>query len=119
MRKFFLPLAVMAALIRPTVTSTGTIFPSLMYSLIMSACGPPAARSARSRSPALKWQKPSCISATSHMVPFPAPGPPSTKTTLGLRGSVSWSVTVGAGATAFLYTLHGPASQKEPSPLAV
>ena len=50
--------------------------------------------------PADRWHQPSWFIASSHIVPLPAPGPPRTNTTLGLRrGSCSCTVILGAGAT--------------------
>jgi hypothetical protein len=57
-RNLPLPLAAIALFMSPTVTSTGIMRPSLRVLSIMSARGPPRARSSRSRSPADRCTKP-------------------------------------------------------------
>mmetsp|Transcript_91199 Transcript_91199/g.258228 ORF Transcript_91199/g.258228 Transcript_91199/m.258228 type:complete len:218 (+) Transcript_91199:214-867(+) len=67
-----------------TVTSEGTILPSLMQlSMSSPALEPDLWRSARRRSPALRWAKPNRSTIRVENVPLPQPGPPSTKTTSG------------------------------------
>jgi hypothetical protein len=122
MRKLHFPLfavsASMAFLSRPTVMVTGMILPLVWYSSIRAAFSLPDARSARRRSPALRCVQPSWFMASSHMVPFPAPGPPRTKTTFCppllavARGSLSWIVIEeGSGPTPFFaYTSHAAMS---------
>ena len=75
------PLLVIAFLNSRTVTSAGTIFPSRMKVLIISARGEPDSLSARSKSPALKWINPKSFTILAQLVPLPLPGPPRTKTT--------------------------------------
>ena len=73
----------MARLISATVTSTGTIWPSLMYWSIILPVSSPLLRASLSRSPADRWTKAKSRTMLAHCVPLPAPGPPSTKTTFG------------------------------------
>mmetsp|Transcript_7520 Transcript_7520/g.12778 ORF Transcript_7520/g.12778 Transcript_7520/m.12778 type:complete len:200 (+) Transcript_7520:1144-1743(+) len=82
-RKRLPPLASMAAASNLTVTSTGTILPSLMYSSMSCPRGDPELRSARNKSPADKCTYPCASTILLHCVPLPAPGPPKTKTTAG------------------------------------
>mmetsp|Transcript_584 Transcript_584/g.1222 ORF Transcript_584/g.1222 Transcript_584/m.1222 type:complete len:210 (-) Transcript_584:154-783(-) len=86
MRNFLLPLSPrsfsMAFWRRRTVISLGTICPAEILALMTSASSEPLARSARSRSPADRCAHPRRSRSRSHCVPFPAPGPPRTKTTV-------------------------------------
>ena len=61
-----------------------TIFPSFMSCWIMAPFFGSFLISERSSSPAERWTKPKFLTKSSDCVPFPAPGPPSTKTTSGL-----------------------------------
>jgi len=93
-----------------TVISLGTSLPAVIYCSIVAACGPPFFLSALRRSPVERWVHPSWYVANSHIVPLPAPGPPSMNTTfglgVGLRGSQWCNTTLGAGATPFFYTAY-------------
>lgn len=59
----------------------GTISPADILALMSSARSDPDFRSARRRSPADRWDHPNFSERRAHCVPFPAPGPPRTKTT--------------------------------------
>ena len=96
---------------RLIVISTGTIFPLSMWSCIRAPSLDPLSRSFLSKSPAEKCMKPySYRSQTiykraprlkaikiydltstilAHCVPLPAPGPPSTNTTIGLTAAIT------------------------------
>merc|ERR1719483_472035 len=83
-RKLFLSLLVMARSSREQVISTGTMVPLVMWCSINSPYREPGlALSALSKSPADKCTWPNCSTILAHWVPFPAPGPPKTKITLG------------------------------------
>jgi hypothetical protein len=65
----------------PVVISPGTISPRLITDSISAAVDDPDCRSARKSSPAERCTNPASATRRAHCVPFPAPGPPSTKTT--------------------------------------
>mmetsp|Transcript_82707 Transcript_82707/g.246679 ORF Transcript_82707/g.246679 Transcript_82707/m.246679 type:complete len:225 (-) Transcript_82707:8-682(-) len=85
------PCSLIACSTRPTVTSEGTSFPSLIRASMSSPISEPGRlRSALRRSPALRCLYPNCSTMRAEKVPLPHPGPPRTKTTSGPGGHSSW-----------------------------
>mmetsp|Transcript_23402 Transcript_23402/g.54677 ORF Transcript_23402/g.54677 Transcript_23402/m.54677 type:complete len:202 (-) Transcript_23402:168-773(-) len=95
-RKRDLPLFRIALRNKLTVTSTGTIWPSLIIVAIIAPSSDSLATSARRRSPADRCVQPKSLTMLAHCVPLPHPGPPRTKTTHGFtRGR--WGLSTFSG----------------------
>ena len=78
------PLSRMASSSKLTVTSLGTICPCLIISATMLPSLLPLFMCARSKSPADRCTNSKSRTTFAHCVPLPAPGPPSTNTTVGV-----------------------------------
>jgi len=105
-RNVLFPESFIAPKSRFTVTSLGTIWPCLIISATMLPSALPDFMCARSKSPALRCVNPKSRTMFAHCVPLPAPGPPSTNTTVGCSAAPPAEAGAAADAEASPASAH-------------